>query len=385
MIQDVSASDIQDLVGFLGDDSASVRYQAGQFLVGFGSESLPPLIDRLKAGKDVKVVLGVLRAIGDADAAGAVAGLLDSPDEEIANMAGGTLSAFGDGAVPVVADLAHKQGMTDTAAGILKNVREPSDESIELVRGLLSDDDPKVRAAAVSVLEAWKDGYLIENIGNLITDEDAGVREAVARAYGYLADEYDRELVFSMMKDQAPGVRIAAAGMLERSPDKSNVGPLLKLVESDPDGMVRAVALASLVATGDQAAKAALMKGLDDEDANVVITSLWFLDDLKVEGAADKIVAMFKSDRPVIHKDKLVLQEALITLTNLAERVDISAFMKYLNTGEEYATRKLLLEMASAIGNPGDKDVISAVERYQNNETNEALKELAGKTLEKLK
>jgi HEAT repeat protein len=154
----------------------------------------------------------------------------------------------------------------------------PSVPLLSAVTGLLEDDDPAVRDAALQTLRARGDshrelvreiaGQMIsselpeqrraaallcaasgdcEQLALLIKDEHAAVREAGVRAVGRLRLAASCPSLVMALVDEAEEVRIAAAESLGDCCSQSQVSSSLRLALQDPSSWVQAAALRSLV------------------------------------------------------------------------------------------------------------------------------------------
>lgn len=92
---------------------------------------------------------------------------------------------------------------------------KPSDaRAQELLRAGLSDDDARVRCAAVKVFAQGKDDKSVEALVVALHDPSSEVREAAAQGLTNAGDDRAQRQLVNLLKDSHPGVRRAAAGAL---------------------------------------------------------------------------------------------------------------------------------------------------------------------------
>ena len=116
---------------------------------------------------------------------------------------------------PIIGMLHHKHGQVRLAAvealgslGVAK--------AVESLRELLSDSLWDVRRAAVETLGRLRDARGVEALKRTLADGDADVREAAAMALGHIGERSAIGPLVVALKDGTSGVRRIAAGALSR-------------------------------------------------------------------------------------------------------------------------------------------------------------------------
>ena len=215
---------------------------------------------------------------------------LDSASAEVASVA---LTLLGRSASPRAAEIlvdALKSGKHPPSRIAVHLERSPV-RPVEAYRTLLADADPVTRFWGATLLAdfpglEWIEGALTQ----LVSDEDPRVRKAAIQSLGKVGDEAAANAAMRLLRDPAPFVRAHAAralGELDRTDTAREVADLL----GDADWWVRAAAKASLEMMGADVWPV-LMRCLDHPDEFVrngaaeVFQNLGVLDDLIVMEAA---------------------------------------------------------------------------------------------------
>lgn len=129
----------------------------------------------------------------------------------------------------------------------------------DTARGLLGDDEPKVRAAARRALRRM--GRLgAGDVALALADPDPRSRaEACALAVGVPGVD-----VVALLHDEEPRVVEAAAWALGESGDAAAVAELSEVAASHDDGLCREAAVAALGAIGDESGLPAILAAMND-------------------------------------------------------------------------------------------------------------------------
>ncbi len=214
---------LPELVYCLGDESVEVRRRAGEALVSFGANAVPPLVAQLSSARE--------RANGDASASsehrtlGLIAALGElGPD---ARGAAAELLAFARSTTP---------SLRAAALGSLRKTDAPVDDYASLVGPALADADAGVRSAAeiaVIKVSALRERVLPDLIPVLESDDTAAARSvaSVIARIGARSGLSSATLVTAIRGARDDVVRRDLAGALARSEDA--VPSILGALEDD--------------------------------------------------------------------------------------------------------------------------------------------------------
>jgi HEAT repeat protein len=153
-----------------------------------------------------------------------------------------------------VADSDRPAELRALAILALGRTREPQLQTH--VSGWLSDDEPRVRAAATILLVDSPDLATDETIAKLANDPEPSVRAGIARAIGFGQWEKHVDLLAKLVDDEHPDVTQAAAlsllslplkntrASLEANSDHADYGPLFvnALAQANPEPYLDALA-----------------------------------------------------------------------------------------------------------------------------------------------
>jgi len=220
--------------------------------------SIDALVENL-AQSDTDVLYNTLRALGDLEdqtAARAVAGLMNHSDAEIAALAVETLGRLGD--VGYVDDIlsrfddkatARMRACVLSALGRLGKVEHTRLQDV--LSRALGDDDTRVRANAVELVERLQLPDAPRVLVPLMGDEDNRVRANVLKA---LWNSHDRETLVTALEEMVKAsnhwMRASAAFVL-RYLDVENRYALVGRLLRDSDAEVRASAVKTLMVLDD--------------------------------------------------------------------------------------------------------------------------------------
>jgi len=137
--------------------------------------------------------------------------------------------------------------------------------SIEPLVGLLADEDPHVREAAIDSLAAVNANEA-PRITQLLKDEQENVRVAAIKFLNGRKDTATiQDIREAFTKDKSGNVRAIAARTIGEMKDTAAVDALMIAVIEDPDNFVREECAASLGAIRDSKALPALIEALKDD------------------------------------------------------------------------------------------------------------------------
>lgn len=165
----------------------------------------------------------------------------------------------------------------------------PDPDCAVAAAGLLSDESPQVRAAAVRLV-AGRHPDFPRLLSAMVNDTDLLVRCELAKHVGELSDESAGVL----WSDVDEGVRCQAA----RCAGQQHASVLARLLREDRSTTVRRAAARSLGLIGGQEAAEALIAGVEDRDAIVRASVLHALERaLTRQGAIARLVTELESAR----------------------------------------------------------------------------------------
>jgi HEAT repeat protein len=236
------------LMAMLEHRNPAVRVLVADVL---GSIADPRALDgltRALEGRDRRVRLAAIAAIGRLNTQAAVARLLEaleSGDTEFADIAARSLVNAGTAISQHIIDLlrAPNSELRTRAARILGQIREPL--ALAPLTSALRDTDEWVRAAAALALGNLLDPSATESLIVCLHDVHPSVRAAAADALGQLRDLSAREPLLPLLQDRQASVRAAAARALGRIGDNIAAEPVTGLLD-DPDREVRIAAIQAL-------------------------------------------------------------------------------------------------------------------------------------------
>lgn len=135
----------------------------------------------------------------------------------------------------VVADPAFPE-----RAAVAEALGESSDSrALERLLTLAKEDDPKLRKGALSGLRGFKDPRAADAFVAALRDPEEKVRQAAAGGLNNAADPRTLDAAIAALKDSNATVRNLCAQALGAIGDPAAIGPLVEIVASDPDKLVR--------------------------------------------------------------------------------------------------------------------------------------------------
>jgi HEAT repeat protein len=117
-------------------------------------------------------------------------------------------------------------------AATLALTKQPnSQELVDSLTHLLSDDDWRPRSAAVKVLAELKDERVVEPLLGALHHPDKNVRRVAAEGLGHFGDRRAFEPLLAGLADDDPDVRVAAVGALAYVGGVDAIEPLITFFE----------------------------------------------------------------------------------------------------------------------------------------------------------
>ena len=373
-----TANDVQGLIGQLGSPDGRVRSQARFALVSMGKNAVPGLIDALKGGKDLVEVVYCLNAIKDSRAAGPLAALLDTRDQEALSKVESALYALGEVSVPYLFDAMGDPARCEAAARVLKPMKDPA--RLERLRKALKEKDPAARACAAEVELAWLDLEASGPMAGLLQDENERTRERASGYFLALYKDLDTPHIEILLADKDPVVRRNAVEITIRKKDESQAVRLAAMLGGDPDEDVRRLAADSLAKCCPDKAVGPLTEALDDKSDAVASAAAWHLGELKAASAQAKLAGLLpEREKP---SDALVENVAL-ALAKIGGSYDANVLLPYINWDNLYVVRAVIRAWEIS-ATPSDTKIKDALRRYLDMPVDGRYKEHVKKLLEKL-
>ncbi len=137
-----------------------------------------------------------------------------------------------------------------------------------VLEGLLKDEDPVVRTAAVDSIAMAGEGASLRAVLKCIVDEDARVRLSAVNALSGKKVPDAAAPMLLLLKDDDPWVRAQAARALSYEDDPGVFDALLSILH-DSYGPVRMEAIEGLGRTGKPEAREYIRTAMADEDAEI--------------------------------------------------------------------------------------------------------------------
>ncbi|MBS3905507.1 MAG: HEAT repeat domain-containing protein [Syntrophaceae bacterium] len=159
--------------------------------------------------------------------------------------------------------------------------------TLDLLRGILSDPDSRVRAEALSTLITFGSPIVSPFLKKHLRDHDPMVRMVALRGMFRFKEKMDLNLLMQFLSDDSPWVRRKIATLLGWN-QIEGVLPILVEMSKDQDSMVRKAAIFSLVTLYPEEGEQRLMEAMTDADPDI---RKWARDQLnrKIERPATKI------------------------------------------------------------------------------------------------
>ncbi len=195
----------------------------------------------------------------------------------------------------------------DARIGKFARILRAADRRIvdEDLRRLLSDEDPAVRANAVSALGQIAEPSSLPDLEKAAADPTSETRASAAFALGLIVDVSSQAVLVQLAGDPSPKVRATAVEALGRLHDAGGASTVLALFD-DPDLTVRAAAaMASWKFAEPEPFVDALLASVSAEDPGVRFASAYALARLASAGTAPA-----SSGAPVGHLSEAALTRA---------------------------------------------------------------------------
>jgi len=155
--------------------------------------------------------------------------------------------------------------MSDPAARRRAVVLAGHDGDEATARAGLTDEDPRVRAAAIGALERL--GVLSgDDLAAALADPDPQVQRRACEATAHVPGDQPPSLRPLLLSDDSTVAEVAAWASGERvPPEPGAVEDLMALAADHPDALVREAAVAALGAIGDDRALPAILAATRDK------------------------------------------------------------------------------------------------------------------------
>jgi HEAT repeat protein len=145
-----------------------------------------------------------------------------------------------------------------------------------------SDEDERVRKAAVEHLPYLEDERVPQVLAETLKTDTPKVRAAAAAAMGIV--EGAESNLISALKDEDPWVRYFASQSLGRLGNPNAVSALIEVAHSDSFNHVRIAAIQSLGKLGGQSSVEAIRKQLGSTDKDVARVAAEALEEVRKPG-----------------------------------------------------------------------------------------------------
>jgi len=282
VLQKVDEGDYTGLIVKALDYSAtSVRMQALDTVATRGIQGAAPKVVALLTDDELEVRATACDALADLKGAdeARLAALAErlSDDEDVVRA---SCSAAFAGAAQAdkwkekVAKLLLSQSVA-SREGALRVLSQWRDEtSFDLIRGRLSDAEPRVVAAALAAVAPFADSATVKEVQRFVKDERMSVRLEAVAALEQLPKDEVRNLVYESLKDREPTVRVEAASQLSRYPEDPETIIRLHALLRDENVGVRDAAALALLELGNPRSFQPVLDRLEDEADAMVLADL---------------------------------------------------------------------------------------------------------------
>jgi cyclophilin family peptidyl-prolyl cis-trans isomerase/HEAT repeat protein len=181
-----------------------------------------------------------------------------------------------------------------------------------LLRELLADKAPEVRAAAAWGYEVMGDPALTADLIPLLSDADSSVAMAAAKAIGFLGRGDGQDALLSAIPAApSPQPRAAMLAALWKQPNAAVQAAALAYA-TDPDPRVRAAAIYALARKPLEGSLPALTAALNDPDADIAAVCARALGLLEKRESLGPLGATLESGRTPLVINALVAMESVL-------------------------------------------------------------------------
>jgi HEAT repeat protein len=365
------------LAGHLSDPAAPTRAAIATALGRIGSERTLPLLLELLRDMTDDVRIAAARALGEVQSPATADALLDEMADENPAVRTAAAEALGrinnqksvgilsracaedpDANVRKVAMVALRRVSAWAVTPLIRALSGDNlDERIRAVSqlldqgkasvlpltGLLTNEEPTVRASAAEVLGALGDAAALDSLIRALGDADSRVRLSATNALGRIKHSRSAQTLARALEDQDNKVAAAAASGLE-SLSELAVDPVFELLNHE-SAEVRVRATDVLGRLRHKGACDRLIRGLTDSVTWVRIVSAQALGEICEIQAAPALIEALKDRDPVV---RAMAAEALGKLR------DFQATMQLLGalSDESDLVRINALRALGQIGNP---------------------------------
>jgi HEAT repeat protein len=176
----------------LTDGDFRERWEAAKLFSALSLEAIVALLDLLETEEDDwELCWFIARILGQSDRPEAIAALIDLLDrtdnEEVKVIAATTLANFGQRAIEPLTRLLKEPQWRRLAIQALSLTNHS--EAIEPLLSIVNDPDPKVRAAALSALQSFRDPRVLPLFVTALEDFSTAVRREATIGLGLRATE----------------------------------------------------------------------------------------------------------------------------------------------------------------------------------------------------
>jgi HEAT repeat protein len=254
-----------------------------------------------------KLLLGALAARGDAAARSAMEAAASGQDQEVRLAALGALATCGN-------ETSVKMLMDRITAGAAAAEVEVARSSLvqlrgarvnEVLAGIISRQDPRAKAETIRILAARDAVSAMADLKRAAEDPDAAVRKESWKALGSLAREQDvaslLDLVVRARNEDRDDAEKAVVAVLKR-PDRPDVRPALRKLETTPSPGAQAALLRILSAVGDDLALPALRKAVQSAEPGVRDAAVRGLAAWPTPAPLDDLVGLARHAQEPVHR-----------------------------------------------------------------------------------
>ncbi|HLB25514.1 MAG TPA: hypothetical protein VJM83_04225 [Nitrospirota bacterium] len=385
----LTPADTPDLIDYQGEEGTRANVAAAT-IEGFGADALPYLVEALDAGKNQYRVMVILSGIKDKRAVDAMIRQFRDPSSPVQGFAATFLKGYGDFAARDILALLKSPADVPLVAEMLADA-SPSRDTLERVRGMLDSKSAPERECAALLAGAWKDTASAKSLERLLFDPDPRVRKAAISGYKGLyqnaPEGLDQGLIIKLLREEKDEKNKHEALVLARNlPVASEelsvvLGDIIKN-EKSPLILQGAISTAGVVKA--RGLVLTLIEVLETQkDLVATENAIFSLGELKAEEAVPYIVKYFTGlEKPTTHMQR----QTYLTLVEIGKPVELKPFLPYLFSSyaihESLDALLSLIEMSAA---QGDKEVISALEKFDAQNKSEMLAERVRQVLRKLK